>query len=75
MASYHANIPGLFSLHEAIEILSNVRNELSDEYCSQDDINNFYQLLDQVQTFDITEHQSDSKYKPKTIVVEVTLVI
>ena len=71
MASDQSNIPGLFSLHEAVEILTNVKNNLSDEYCSQDDINNFYKILDHVQTFNFTQHQSNSKYKPLTIVVEV----
>ena len=64
-------IPGLFSLHEAVEILDEARDALSDEYCSKDDITNFYQILHKVQTFNYTQCQSDSNYKPKVIVVEV----
>ena len=64
-------IPGLFTLHEAVEILDEARDALSDEHCSKDDITNFYQILHKVQTFNYTQCQSDSNYKPKVIVVEV----
>ena len=61
-----AGIEGLFTKDEAIQILRETRPKLSSEYCSQQDLDEFYKKLELVNNF----HPNDPNNKPIVIVFE-----
>lgn len=63
-------IEGLFTKSEAIQVLQEARPKLSLNYCSQQELEEFYNKLDLVADFQITEQS----FTPTVIVLEVTLL-
>ena len=60
-------IEGLFTKSEAITVLQEARPKLSLNYCSQEELEEFYKKLDLVQDFDLRKQD----FTPKVIVLEV----
>ena len=61
---------GLISFKEACCLLTEARDQLSTEFCTAQDIQEFYNLLKKTEDFKFDDYE----YQPRVVVLEVTFI-